>query len=671
MTTSSLLLAALRGTLLLGVALAAMPLLRRSSAATRRLVLVFAVAAVAVLPIATAVLPALHLAPALSSAELDTRALAAASSPDPVAPAGALEGAPVTSSPRVAPVAQSPTAPWSPPLAAILLAVWAIGAAAVLARLGVGLWRAHRLASAARLVGTERVGGRSIEIRTSAEIETPAVTGLFTAVVLLPHDADTWSEERRRVVLLHELAHVARRDCLANVIAQIACAMHWYNPLAWFAARRLRIERELAADDRVLHAGGRASTYAEHLLALATVHTDVPSGALAMAEPSQVALRVHAVLAADKPRAPLGRARLGAFAAFGTAVALTVACATPEHAVSTSASPADATAGVQRRGGTALDAIARADLTIDPAVQAMAEDETDKLIAEWKPRAAVVVVLDPQTGHVLAMTSRAADATAEVATRAYVPGSTMKPFVVAAALEEGAITAAQRFDTGNGERAYGSQILHDAQPNGVLDVRDILAVSSNVGISKIFDELGGAKLAAWTKRFHFGEAMAFALPNVATGSVRVPIEDRSYLGVGVANGEGITATPLQIAAAFAALANGGLYRVPTLVKRGDSAGERVVREDIASTVMTMLEAVVSGPRGTGKAARVDGVRIAGKTGTANLGDGEYYASFVGAAPLEHPRYVVLVGVEAPRDHGAGGQVAAPVFGRLATRLLAR
>jgi beta-lactamase regulating signal transducer with metallopeptidase domain len=693
MTTLSLVLAAARGALVLGAALAAMPLLRRASAATRRLVLVFAFVAVALLPIATAALPPLRVAlPAVE--EPDARALAAASSPDPVARARAsIGGASSSAAAREVSVARSPRVAGSPPppvaIFLTLLALWAVGAAAVLARLGAGLWRARRLANAARLVAVERIGARSIEVRASAAIETPAVTGLFVPVVLLPRDAHTWSDERRHVVLLHELAHVARRDCLASAVVQLACAMHWYNPLAWIAARRLRMERELAADDRVLDAGARASSYAEHLLALATMHADVraiPSGALAMAERSQVTLRIRALLTAGRSRAPIGRGRIAALGACAVTMVSAIACATPDRASSPAAPPTAPSALVQRRGGAPLDAIARAELTLDPALQAIAEDETDRLIAEWKARAAVVIVLDPQSGSVLALTSRAADATTEIAAqRAYVPGSTMKPFVVAAALEEGAIQPTQRFDCEHGEHAYGSYVLHDASPRGWLDVGGILAVSSNIGMAKIFDELGGAKLAAWTKRFHLDEATPLQLPGVVRGAVPSPIEDKSFRGATIAIGGGLTATPIQVAAAFSAIANGGVYHAPTLVRRAD-AGERVLREDTARTVMAMLEAVVAGKDGTGKAARVAGVRVAGKTGTANLapeepekaekpekedGAGDYYASFVGAAPLEHPRYVVLVGAEAPRDHGSGGQVAAPVFSRIVSRALAR
>jgi beta-lactamase regulating signal transducer with metallopeptidase domain len=155
------------------------------------------------------------------------------------------------------------------------------------------------------------------------------VTGLIVPVILLPLDAETWSAERRRIVLAHELAHVASRDCLASVIAQLAVAIHWFDPLVWLAARRLRIERELAADDQVIAKGVLASSYAEHLLALATSDRPMPAGALAMAEPSQVSVRIRALLT-TRTRTPLGRARFALLAA-GVTLAALVACATPER----------------------------------------------------------------------------------------------------------------------------------------------------------------------------------------------------------------------------------------------------------------------------------------------------------------------------------------------------
>jgi len=248
----------------------------------------------------------------------------------------------------------------------------------------------------------------------------------------------------------------------------------------------------------------------------------------------------------------------------------------------------------------------------------------------------------------------------------------MKPFVVAAALEEGAITPTQTFDVEHGSLAYDGKVIHDASKHGVLDLAGVLEVSSNVGLAKIFDALGGAKLVTWTRRLHLADTAPLQLPDVAAGAAPTTIEDHSWVGAVAAIGEGIRATPIQIAASFGAIANDGIYHAPTLVKRPD-AGERVMAEKTARSVLALLENVVSGANGTGKAARVDGLRVAGKTGTALIsldeGDGSYYASFVGAAPLEHPRYVILVGVEAARDHGSGGQVAAPVAGRIFKRLL--
>ena len=189
-------------------------------------------------PSLPAALPALHLASARAPVEVDAKALAAQSSPEPVARALRVADVAITAAP-----ARSPTQIALPSLATILFALWALGAAAVLARFGVGLLRAQEMANTAKLVEVQG----SVEIRVSSAIETPAVLGLFSPVILLPRDMDAWSDERRRVVLLHELAHVARRDCLANAIAQVACALHWFNPLAWIALRRLRIEQELGS----------------------------------------------------------------------------------------------------------------------------------------------------------------------------------------------------------------------------------------------------------------------------------------------------------------------------------------------------------------------------------------------------------------------------------------
>src|SRR5437660_454714 len=125
-----------------------------------------------------------------------------------------------------------------------------------------------RRASAAR-AARDRIG--AADVRVSAAIDVPSVTGIFAPVVLLPLAALDWDAERCRVVLLHELAHVARRDCLAQLVASIGCAVAWFDPFAWIVASRMRAERELAADEDVVAAGARASTYAGHLVAIAAL----------------------------------------------------------------------------------------------------------------------------------------------------------------------------------------------------------------------------------------------------------------------------------------------------------------------------------------------------------------------------------------------------------------
>lgn len=643
MTLETMVLGAVRGAVILAVVLVALRVLARSAAAARRSVLVGGFLIVIALPIASAVLPAVHVRGEARPAAVPAHPSASAV-PDSIVDATASEMAASTHEPvdvRVEAGRAGESTSIVSPLA-IVVALWALGAVVVLARLGIGIVRARRLVRGARFVETLDVGGRPVQVRISKTIETPAVTGLLDAVVLLPHEAESWTAERRRIVLAHELAHVTSHDCLVSVLAQVAVAMHWFDPLVWIAARRLRMERELAADDRVLEQGVLASTYAEHLLALATSQRAVPAGVLAMAERSHVADRIRAVLAARRGR-PSGRARL-AMATGSLAFATLIACATPDR------EPAPAPVNEPSKSDT------RAVTTIDPKIQAIAEDEIERMNQEWSPCAAIVLVLDPRTGNVVAASYRGGtESTAErAAARPMRPGSTLKPLVVAAALEEGVIGPADRFDATPEPLAT----IVDSTPHGMLDVGEILAVSSNVGLVRISDKLGNAKLAAWIKRFHFAAA-----PSTITGAAD---------GAALAIGAKLSTTPLEMAAAFATLANGGVYHAPTFVPRTDS-GERIVRPETSAAVLALLEGV-TGEHGTGTAARVQGVRVAGKTGTVHLGtsagSNDYYSSFVGTAPLDQPRYVVFVGAETPRDGGTGGQVAAPVFGRIMSRLLA-
>jgi beta-lactamase regulating signal transducer with metallopeptidase domain len=650
---------AVRGAVLVGFALAALPLLRRAPAEARRLCLALALGGALVLPAVSAALPAWRVGAHPSIAALRGLPLA-----EPLA-----EDGPTLAVLRVAPIPAAQAAapaPSSVDFASVPAAVWALGALVVVVRLVGGVRRSRaivRRASPATswtsaILRAAEVSGISADVRVTDELDAPAVTGILAPVVLVPRASASWSDARRFAVLMHELAHVRQRDCLAQVLAQLACAVHWFDPLVWIAARRLRFEREIAADDAVLAAGMRPSSYAEDLLAIAGARA-VPAGTLGMAEPSELAVRITAIVAARRAMGTLSRPRAALLAATMGAILLVVACATPEAPTSAPASVAPEPAAV------ALGATS----TIDHRLQQIADEELERTVREWQPAAGAVVILDPTTGEILANAGRANGARADVAVQhAYVTGSTLKAVVLAAALDDGVVSPADRFDCENGARAYGSRILHDSAGRGLLTLPEMLAVSTNVGFSKVFDRLGGNPLVRWLHRFHFGASPGLA--GAVAGEVPARIEDRSYEGAAAAIGQVMTASPLQVAAAYAALANEGVYIAPTLTRRAARIpGEPLLKPETARAVVSMLEAAVNGEQATGKAARIAGVRVAGKTGTADLDGNGTYASFVGFVPANRPRFVILVGVEAPREGGTGGNVAAPAFARIASRAL--
>jgi hypothetical protein len=428
------------------------------------------------------------------------------------------------------------------------------------------------------------------DVRVSSEVDAPAVIGIVSPIVVVPTSSASWSEARRRAVLLHERGHVEARDLAVQVLVSIVCSLHWFNPLAWIAARRLRLERELAADEAVLRAGVGASSYAEDLLAIAG---SAPAGAVAMGE-TALASRIRAIVAERRP-AGIGPRRAIALVLGTAAVAL--ACGTA--AESTSTQPKTA---------------AR-----DQELQSFTDAELRRAVGEWHAKGGSIIVMTPK-GDLLA---EAGDAD-----RPYVTGSTMKTILLAAALDEGVVNETDAFDCTPTER------LHDATPLGRAALPELLASSSNVGFAQVFERLGEPAYTRALGRFHFAKP-----PKV---------DDM------VAIGATMSATPRQVVRAYAALANGG---------------DGIVKASTAARVGTLLEGVVE--HGTGKKAAVAGTRVAGKTGTSEWGT-TTYASFVGWAPADHPRYVIFVGIESPSgDDGYGAEVAAPVFARIAARALAR
>jgi beta-lactamase regulating signal transducer with metallopeptidase domain len=649
---------AVRAAVVLAVGLVAYALVSRAAAATRRLVLVLTLGAAIVVPVAAAVGPRWTLqAPAGLS-------IFAHESANEGAPSAGQAGEPANAARTASPPAAESSSGGRLDANGALVVVWFLVAAALLVRTAVSQLRARALARRAAPVESapwieaarHAAVGRRVEVRASSELDSPAVVGLLRPTIIVPHGAVDWPLERCRLVLVHELAHVRRRDVLVQALADVASAIHWCNPLVWICARRLRIEREIAADDAVLAAGVRPSRYAEELVAVAT-SVVTPSAALAMAERSSLETRVASILASRLARAPLAARGTVAVVAAGASIAAAAACASPQVSA-----PRLSQAVVAPRAGTANDA----------AIQRVADEEIAAIAAQWSPELATVLVLDPATGEILANAGQSGGKAVDVATTvAMAPGSTLKPITIAAALEQHAITVDQKFECGPSPRMYGDKAFQDAHSSlGTLDVAHILAVSSNIGTSRIFDALGGDNLALWLHRFHFGEAPGSR--GAAPGAVPAQIATGSFEGAVLAIGEGLTATPLQMVGAYGAFANDGVYHAPTL-DRGGSRGERLVSSETARSVMALLETVVTDETGTGTAARVDGVHVAGKTGTAEWtapdGRERTYASFIGIADLPSRRIVVLVGIETPpRDGLYGGNAAAPAFARVVKHL---
>lgn len=344
--------------------------------------------------------------------------------------------------------------------------------------------------------------------------------------------------------------------------------------------------------------------------------------------------------------------------------------------------------------------VARGDtvvLTIDSAIQAMVEDEINLLIGQWNPVGASIIVLDPRNGEILALANRptfdpnhpveqAAQTTNLAVQAAYEPGSTLKAITVAAALEMGVVRENETLYCEKGRWQYTPRnVIHDAHAAEWLTISEVLAASSNICTTKIADRLGKATLHKFVSKFHFGERPAVELPGATTGLLAPPEKWSDIQAANISFGQGMSASPLQVASAFAAIADEGMYHPPTIVQRViDSEGhalprkatsERVVRVSTARTVLRMLENVVHTELGTGKNARVDGYRVAGKTSTAQKSgksgydDGQYYSSFVGALPARAPRAVILVSVDSPEGAHYGNDVAAPSFARLGAQIM--
>jgi cell division protein FtsI (penicillin-binding protein 3) len=339
---------------------------------------------------------------------------------------------------------------------------------------------------------------------------------------------------------------------------------------------------------------------------------------------------------------------------------------------------------------------ARLVLTLDARIQALAESQLADEVRQSGARRGAAVVLDPFSGEVLALASVAADG-ASVGERlhntavqdAFEPGSTMKGLLASIALTDGVIAPHQQIYCEDGAYTIGRRTIHDDSRHGWLDLGGIIEVSSNIGAAKIALKLGAERFYHGLRAFGLGERTGIDLPGEASGILRKPA---SWREIDLANhgfGQGVAVTPIQLAAAYAAIANGGYLVRPFVVKAAyDAAGDpiltrtpevrrRVITPEVAHRMNRLLRGVVNGPDGTGRLARVGDFIVAGKTGTAqmvNPATGAYYqsrlvASFVGFVPADDPRLVILVVLYDVAHGHFGGLVAAPVFSQIAAGAL--
>ena len=331
-------------------------------------------------------------------------------------------------------------------------------------------------------------------------------------------------------------------------------------------------------------------------------------------------------------------------------------------------------------------------LSIDRRIQYLAYRELKTVMKEHKAHAASAVVLDVKSGEVIAMVNqpsfnpnnrqqvRSSSMRNRAVTDVFEPGSTMKPFIVASALQGGRYQPGTPVSTSPGWMRVGVNTVRDVHDYGQLDVSGVIRKSSNVGVSKIALSLPAEEIWTLLTELGFGAQTYSGFPGEASGLLSYHGGWNAIETATLSFGYGVSVTPLQLAQAYAVLATGGIKRSVTFLREGEVTEERrILPAAIAQQVLNMLEQA-AGPDGTAPQAQVAGYRVAGKTGTVKKATAggysskKYLAVFAGMAPASDPRFVMVVMVDAPGNGKYyGGQVAAPVFSKVmagALRLMA-
>jgi cell division protein FtsI (penicillin-binding protein 3) len=336
-------------------------------------------------------------------------------------------------------------------------------------------------------------------------------------------------------------------------------------------------------------------------------------------------------------------------------------------------------------------------LTIDINTQAIVEEELRRGVESAGAISGTAVAIDPRTGEILAIASwpsfdpnnlKSADPAAvrvRAITDTYEPGSTMKAITAAAALEEDAVELDEMIDGEQGKYQMAGHVITDDHGGGMMTFRAALEQSSNIVFAKVASRLPAPRFYKYVRDFGFGIISGIDLPGEAQGEVKKPNQFTAGTQQFMAFGYQLSVTPLQLACAYAALANDGIMMKPHLLKRrlnreGETVEEiepqqirRVVSSKTAARIRDMMVGVVE--RGTGREARLPGLLIAGKTGTSQqllegtYSKSNYNASFVGFFPADDPKVTLLVLLDSPRNGYYGGQVAAPIFREIARRVV--
>jgi len=326
-------------------------------------------------------------------------------------------------------------------------------------------------------------------------------------------------------------------------------------------------------------------------------------------------------------------------------------------------------------------------LSFDSRTQYLAYRELAQAVEQHGARAGTAVALDVETGEVLAMVNQPSfnpnnrtrlkldELRNRAVTDMFEPGSTMKPFTVAAGLESGKYTPRSLFNTAPGTLQVYNKLIRDHENYGVIDLGTIITKSSNVGAAQIALSLPRETLPHLYSRLGFGKTSGSGFPGESAGILQPPDRWRPVEVATMSYGYGVTVTALQLARAYAVLASGGLERPVSFLKvDGPVKGERVLAENVTDKIIPMMESVVTSD-GTALRAAVPGYRIAGKTGTAHkaMNGGyaadQYMSTFAGMAPASKPKVVLVVVIDSPNGQYYGGLVSAPVFSRIMAETL--